>query len=109
MPELFPNNINPRKDLILCKRYEKPEKFGSIHIPDAFRKDNSFTLWEVIKVGTWGSKNFESVQETLAIELEEDMIIRTGIMEAIQVSCTDRELFLIPAKNVIFIDDWKNK
>jgi len=46
--------INPNEweilgNSVLVKRYEKPEKIGSMLLPPAYRFDSSWILWEVVK------------------------------------------------------------
>lgn len=45
------DDVTPRHNLLVVKKYERPEKIGSIYLSPAWRTDQSRALWELVKVG----------------------------------------------------------
>lgn len=64
------STIRPLGERILVRRYEKPEKIGSIILPDEVRADNTMSLWEVVEASA-------KAKELLGVDLEEDDILQT--------------------------------
>jgi hypothetical protein len=67
---LEPSAIRPLRDLVLVRRYERPERIGSIWVPDEARFDPTLSLWEVERAGPRASA-------LLGHELERDDIVAT--------------------------------
>lgn len=55
---------------MLVRRYEKPEEARGLIIPEAFRADETMSLWEFVKAG-------EGVADLIGVSLKEDDIIHT--------------------------------
>ncbi len=68
---------------ILVKLYERPDKIGSILLPDKYRRDLSWTLWELVNKG---NGEFE---EQLGVKLQVDDIITTLKRIPVHVGCDD--------------------
>lgn len=79
------DSIQPRRDLVLCIRYERPEATaGGIIVPEPFRVDPFWAYWEVVKAGP-------GVERSLGIKLLPGDIIRTPFRPAIDSSFEDAE------------------
>ena len=102
-----------RHDLLLCKRYQKPERFGSIILPDFYRVDGTFTLWEFQEAGTWkpGDRAIKEWREYLPVEgLPVGTILRTRPFVGILVPGSTRDeyfgLWMVPAKDVDYVETY---
>jgi len=102
-----------RHDLLLCKRYQKPEQVGSIILPDHYRVDGTFTLWEFQEAGSWkpGNPDIREWREYLPVDdLPKDTILRTRPFTGIFVPGSDRDeyygLWMVPAKEVDYVETW---
>lgn len=62
--------IHPRHDLVLVRRYRKPEVVRGIFIPEQHQADPTQSLWEVVASGP-------AVADVLGAPLEVDCIIQT--------------------------------
>jgi len=55
---------------VLVKRYEKPKQIGLLHLPDDYKFDSSWTLWEVVQ-------SSQEADEFIGYKLQEDDILQT--------------------------------
>ena len=67
---LDPTTLKPVGPRMLVKLYERPNQIGSIILPDKFRRDLSFTLWEVVKPSA-------KFNDEVGLELKVDDIVQT--------------------------------
>lgn len=75
------NSLAPTRGKMLVRRYTKPNEARGIIIPDAYREDDTMSLWEYVKA-------HPSVSETIGVELKEGDIIHTRAWAAKMI---DRE------------------
>lgn len=68
--ELDVSRIHPRHQLVLVKRYRKPEQVRGIYIPESHAADPTQSLWEVITAGP-------RVADVLGTTLARDAIVFT--------------------------------
>lgn len=83
--------IHPLRDLILAVQYTRPAMHGSLHIPEAYDKDGTWSWWECVKAGP-------DVERKLGIALAEGDIFRTPWRPAIDLGIEDtagRRLFMV--------------
>jgi hypothetical protein len=90
------DKIQPRPDLLLVKRYAKPEKVGSLYLPDEWRDDRSGMLWEFVKAG-------REVFRTLGIKIPLGSIIKTRPGKVVDSGLLDeidnKQLFFLKAED----------
>lgn len=72
MRRIDPSRIDPLRDLLLVRKYEKPEKFGRIILPDQTRLDTTGSFWEVVK------SNSEA-EEKIGMEIPEGSILKVRL------------------------------
>ena len=104
-----PESLRLRWDLLLVRRYKKPPKVGSIYLPDFYRVDGTFTLWEFVKGGEWkpGCWKEEGIfewREYLPFDIQPDAILRTRTNFT---GWIDGEYWQVPANIVEFVDNWR--
>lgn len=63
-------DITPLKTRILVKKYQRPEKIGSIFLSPAWLVDHSRALWEVVKASP-------KAEDYLGVALPPDTILVT--------------------------------
>ena len=91
------DQIHPTGDKILVRPYTKPNRYGSIILPDTALEDQSGTLWEFIKGGP-------KYADELGTELNEGDIIQTSRqMSGIYIT---HGLWMIRAPQVQVIHPW---
>ena len=90
-----------RGGLLLARKYEKPEKIGSIYVNPAWKTDNSRSLWEVVR-------SSPEADETLGTEVEEDWILVTAPNSGVLLThdSKTREVFLLTALSVLKVVPW---
>jgi len=71
--------LGPR---ILVKLYERPDQIGSILLPDKYKRDHTWTLWEVVKPTS-------KFNEEVGLELKKDDILQTLKRIPVHVGCDD--------------------
>ena len=82
---------------MLVRRYERPEKVGSIFLPKAYRTDLSGILWEFIRGGS-------DYTDEIGIELTEgDILQAASTMAATDIG---QGFFLMRAGNVQCVHPW---
>jgi len=95
--------VGPRA---LMKLYERPNMIGSIHLPDKFRRDLTFTLWEVVK-------SSEKFNNEIGLDLKEDDIVQTLKRYPTYVGDTKEgtALFVMDARSCGFrgVTRWKEE
>lgn len=79
--------INPQTLKLLGARalvrlYERPNKFGSILLPDKFKRDQTWTLWELVRC----TAEFE---HELGMKLEPDDILQTLKRIPVHIGCDE--------------------
>ncbi len=85
---------------LLARKYEKPEKIGSIYVNPAWRIDNSRSLWEVVE-------STEEANSVLGVELEPDWILITSPNSGVLFEHREAtEIFLLAASSVLRIVPW---
>ena len=100
-----PHKIKPLKDEVICKKYTKPQKVGSIWLPDQAIEDKTGTVWEVVRSN-------EKADLEVGAPLKEGDIIRVRWGHATDLGCEDpadgRELYLIPATDIqgVRVNTW---
>ena len=94
--EIDHSTIRPIGKKLLVKRYVKPETARGIIIPDAYRVDDTFSLYEYVR----GS---EKATEILGYVPEEGDIIVTAPWAAVMI---DREYGFLEAEQVRKIITW---
>jgi hypothetical protein len=93
---LSPEGVQPRKDLVLVKRYDKPEKVGHLFLPDSAREDQSGLLWEFVKAG-------KEVSKEVGMEIPFGSIIKTRPGKAVDSGLVDPE-----DNKVMFFLHWED-
>ena len=99
--------ITPRKDLVLVKRYEKPERYGSLFIPHSFAEDATWSLWEVVRVGS-------EVANLAGIEVAVDDVLSTrALTSGVPIPYYDirdnRDLFFLGVGEIQKITKWRDE
>lgn len=86
---------------LLARKYEKPERIGSIIVNPAWRTDNSRSLWEVVQ-------SSPEADDALRMPLEADWILVTAPNSGVFFDHDDagREIFLLAASSVLRIIPW---
>lgn len=105
---LDPRKLAPLGSRILATRYERPDRVGSLIIPETARTDYNRTLWEVVATGP-------RVAEVVGHELREDDILTTpaslrGRIFAAGVYIghfEGRDYFILEARDVTHVMRWK--
>ena len=113
--------ISPYKDKLLVKRYQLPEKLGSIYLPEAFRGDRTQTLWTLVE---WNEPEARKslweqgpvildhdgdevpISHEDQIPLQEGMIVQTRAWS--QIDC-DGTYFFIEPHNVNALHTWEEE
>ena len=62
--------LSPTRGKMIVRKYEKPEQARGLIIPDAFREDDTMSLWEFVKAHA-------GVAALIGVELKEGDIIHT--------------------------------
>jgi len=89
--------INPTGDRMLVRPYTKPNRYGSIILPDPTLEDRSGTLWEFIKGGP-------KYADVLGTELNGGDIIQTSRpMSGVYITYN---LWMIRASQVQVVHPW---
>lgn len=70
MTTVDPTQLRPLGTRIIVRKYELPEKIGQIVVPEAWRKDRSLQVFEVVKTTSKANR-------ALGIELTPDDIVET--------------------------------
>lgn len=87
--------------LLLVRKYEKPEKIGSILLNPAWRQDNSRSLWEVVQ-------SSPEADAELRTELQPDWIVvtppRSGVF--VRHNSAGQEEYVIHAGSVLRVIPW---
>lgn len=87
--------------LLLVRKYEKPERVGSILLNPAWRTDNSRSLWEVVQ-------SSPEADAELRTPISPDWIVvtppRSGVF--VDYDALGRELYVIHAESVVRIIPW---
>lgn len=91
------DKVRPLGHRILVRRYRKPEKVGSIILPDSVRDDFTLSLWEFVKAAPAALK-------FLGYDLQPDDIIQTRPMRGVFLG--DDFHALIDAREVIGVIPW---
>ena len=94
------STIHPTRDRILVRRYTRPERFGSIVLPDCSRVEPTWNYWEVIRAGP-AVDSILHCSEGMGRELAAGDIIKTPFRPGVPVG-TDidgrTELFMVAAE-----------
>lgn len=101
-----PDTVRPLGARILVRKYTRPEKVGSLFIPETAQHDDTNSLWEVVK---WTPKALDIVNALTARVLEEDDIIQTRPWRGEQLPPNvdpSGKHFLIDAHEVINLIQW---
>jgi co-chaperonin GroES (HSP10) len=90
-----------RHELIIARRYEKPETWKGLYVSPAHRLDFSRSLWLVVRTS-------REATDWLGVELEPDWIVVTPPRSGVFLDLDDetRELFLLHAKLVLRVIPW---
>lgn len=95
--QIIPSSRNVAGPLLLVKKYQRPEKWHGLHLPQGYLEDPSWSLWEVV-VST------SAADEEVGATLHEGDIFKTRQQLPIDSGCNDnrddRPLFFMPAKAV---------
>lgn len=96
MRQINPDRIEPLKSEVVCKKYLKPERVGSIYLPSTALEDKTGTLWEVVKSN-------EKADEIVGAALQFGDVLRirwgTGATDlGVDDPADRRRLYLIPAE-----------
>lgn len=89
--------IRPLGERILVRRYEKPEKIGSIYLPDEARKDATQSLWEIVRASP-------EAESALGCALPADDILVTRPWRGLFID--DTHAFL-DAREVLQVIHWQ--
>ena len=86
---------------LLVRRYMRPEKVGSIHIPDPSRLDLTRSLWEL-------EATTPAANDALHCDLERDWLLVTPRNSGVYLYTNDPhvEIFLLAATSVLRIIPW---
>lgn len=87
--------------LLIARKYEKPEQIGSIVVNPAWRQDNSRSLWEVHQTSP-------EANVALSTEIQPDWILITPPRSGVFLDYDDegRELYLLHAEMVLRVIPW---
>ena len=66
----------------LVKLYERPDKYGSILLPDKFKRDQTWTLWELVQAT-------DAFEQELGVKFEVDDIIQTLKRIPVHIGCDE--------------------
>ena len=77
-----PQQLQLRGAKALVKLYERPDQIGSILLPDKYRRDTTWTLWELIQCT-------EKFELEVGMKLEPDDIIQTLKRIPVHIGCDD--------------------
>ena len=90
-----------RGSKLLAKKYTKPEMVGSLYVPDAWKEDNSRSLWEV-------HETTEGANAYLGMELGEEWILVTSPNSGVflEHDAEGREIYLLAASSIVRVIPW---
>ena len=94
--EFNPDEVKPLGKKVFVKRYVKPEVVRGIIIPDAYRVDDTFSLYEWVRAS-------QAAIEHLGHEPEEGDILVTAPWAAVMV---DREYGFLEAEQIRQVITW---
>lgn len=98
-----PQNLRPLGTRIIVRKYELPEKIGSIHVPEAWRGDRSLQVFEVVKTT-------EKANAALGIELTPDDIVETRrSWEMVSHPQLPEDHYFLNAEDVASIYPWNEE
>lgn len=92
-----PSQIRPLGARILVRTYTKPETVKGLEIPEAYRADDTGSLWEV--VGPMGPR----VHEVLGITPAVGDLIKTPPFRGVHIGA---DLYFIEAAEVASVYQW---
>lgn len=93
--------IKPTRGNILVRPYRRPEKIGSIIVPEQARDNVTLTAWEFIRAG-------EGVTENWGVSLKEGDIVRTSAIGAIFVRKIDEvDYYMVNVSQVREVIPWQ--
>ena len=75
------DKLTPTRGKMLVRKYTKPEEARGLIIPEAFRADDTMSLWEFVRAGA-------KVSDIIGVELKEGDIVHTRAWAAKMI---DRE------------------
>ena len=86
---------------LLARRYVRPEKVGSIFVPDPARIDLTRSLWET-------EKSTAAANKLLKVEIQRNWILVTARNSGVYLYTNDahEEVFLLAASSVVRIIPW---
>jgi co-chaperonin GroES (HSP10) len=123
------DSIQPLHRNVLARRYQKPERAGSIILPEAYRGDRTQTLYEVIRAGPCAEHACRKCRlddQKLAkldkdgthrpyyglnLELKEDDLISvrySWVAVPLEVESGD-DVFMIDARHIESVERWKEE
>lgn len=87
--------------LLIARKYERPDKIGSIYINPAWRQDNSRSLWEAVT-------SSPEANAALQTEIEPDWILVTPPRSGVFLDFDEagRELYVLHADTVLRVIPW---
>lgn len=72
MRTLDPERIEPLRNLLLVRKYRKPEKYGRIILPELTRKDRTGSFWEVVRSNP-------TAEEEIGVRIPEGSILKVRL------------------------------
>ena len=101
-----PDGMELLGERLLVKRYHKPDKVGTIIIPDAYREDGTGTLWEFVKAAPKALRrlSLRSIPPGSILKVRFGHVVDSGVLDSDDL----KELFFINAEDVssIMFNTW---